>query len=255
MVRRPPRRPGVAGDRHRRALAAGCRALRSGGTAGRRGAQSLRRHVAVPDEGARRRRTAVPAGPSERRAGCRGLRAGGPAGHSGVLADPQLPRPQPQTGAAGGAAHLRGARRIPARREIGGIVAGACGFRPRSVCEPAGRPAGRGRSARAVHDVDHRAATGPRRAGARRDRCRDQLCPVRDEAVRDGGQDRARARGALPRRRRRAGLLAAEPVDPAPRRRDLSARGQSAHVPARCRDRGNGQLRQRPSRRPDPEAR
>ena len=34
--------------------------------------------------------------------------------HSGVVADPQLPRPQPQTGAAGGAGHLRGACGFPA---------------------------------------------------------------------------------------------------------------------------------------------
>ena len=121
-------------------VAAGCRARRSGGSAGRGGAQPLRRHAAVPDEGARRRRTAVAAGPPERRAGRRGLRAGGPARHSGVLADPQLPRPQPQAGTAGGAGHLRGARRVPARREIGRIDAGAGGFRPgpvRRTCWPA----------------------------------------------------------------------------------------------------------------------
>ncbi len=116
-------------------------------------------------------------------------------------------------------------------------------------------PAGRRRPARAVHHLDHRAAAGSRRAGARRDRRRHQLCPVGRERVRGGGQDGARARRALPRRRRGAGLAAAEPVDSAPRRRDLSARRQSAHVSARRRDRGNGQLRQRPSRWADPETR
>ena len=90
------------------------RARRPGGAAGRRRAEPFRRHAAVPDEGARGRRAAVAAGAPERRAGRRGLRARGPARHSGVLADPQLPRPQPQAGAAGGAADVRGARRFPA---------------------------------------------------------------------------------------------------------------------------------------------
>ena len=48
-----------------------------------------------------------------------------------------------------------------------------------------------------VHHVDHRAATRSRRAGARGDRGRDPLCPVGQEEVRGGGQDRARARRAL----------------------------------------------------------
>ena len=189
------------------------------------------------------------------RTGRRGFRARRPARHSGVVADPQLPRPQPQTGTAGGAGHLRSACGFPACAEIGGIDAGACGFRSRSVRQPAGGPAGRRRPSRAFHHMDHRAPTGSRRAGARRDRRRDQLCPVGREAVRGGGEDGARARGAVPRRRRSAGLAAVEPVDAAARRGDLSARGQPAHLPARRRDRGDGQLRQRASRWPDPETR
>ena len=55
-----------------------------------------------------------------------------------------------------------------------------------------------------------------------------------------------------------AGVLAAlllEPAEPPARRGDLPARGQPAHLPARRRDRGDGQLRQRASRWPDPETR
>ena len=62
--------------------------------------------------------------------------------------------------------------------------------------EPAGRPAGRRRSARAVHHVDHRAATGSRPAGARRDRLRDRLCPLGREGVRGGGTGRCSSWGS-----------------------------------------------------------
>ena len=47
---------------------------------------------------------------------------------------------------------------------------------------PAVRPVRRRRPARAVHHLDHRAATGPRRAGARRDRRRDPLYPFGRES-------------------------------------------------------------------------
>ena len=140
VVRRPPGGPGVAGDRRRRAVAARCGERRPGGTAGRGGARTVRRRAAVPGEGARRRRTAVAAGPPERRAGRRGFRAGGPAGHSGVVAGPQLPRPQPQARTAGRAAapsrRWPGSGRAADRR----VDAGAGRVRPRPVhrtCWPA----------------------------------------------------------------------------------------------------------------------
>ena len=87
--------------------------------------------------------------------------------------------------------------------------------RPRPVRRPADRPVRRRRPAGAVHHVDHRAAARPRRAGARRDRRRHQLCPFGRNGIRGRGQDRARARRALSRRRRCAGRAAAEPDHPA----------------------------------------
>ena len=69
-----------------------------------------------------------------------------------------------------------------------------------------------------------------------------------EQGIRGRSQDRARTRGAISRRRRCAGRAAVEPVDPAARRGDLSARGQSAHLPAWRRHRGDGQLRQRVAR-------
>ena len=128
-------------------------------------------------------------------------------------------------------------------------------IRPRPVRQPAVRPVRRRRPAGAVHHVDHRAAARPRRAGARGDRRRHPLCPVGQEGVRGRGQDRARTRRALPRRRGCAGLAAAEPDQPQARGRHLPARGQPAHLPARRRRRGDGQLRQRAARRADPQTR
>ena len=94
---------------------------------------------------------------------------------------------------------VRGARRFPARAEDRRVDARAGGSDLDPFVGPAGRPARRRRSARAVHHVDHRAAAGSRRAGARGDRRRDPLCPFGGEGIRGRSQDRARTRGALSR--------------------------------------------------------
>ena len=89
---------------------------------------------------------------------------------------------------------LRGAGGIPAGAARG-VVAGAGGVRPRSVRQPAGRPARRRRAARAVHHLDHRAA-------AAISTCWCPQCSTRaihyvrsgDQAIRRGGQDGAGTR-------------------------------------------------------------
>ena len=255
VVRRPPGRPGLAADRRRGTFAArrAARGPRRGTR--RRGACPVRRHAAVPGQGPRRRRAAVAAGAPEHRAGDRGIRPRGPAGHPGQRPGSQLPRPQPQTRNHRRPQPIRGAGGFPSRRQIGRVDAGARGRRPRPVHQPAAGSTRRGRAARAVHDVDHLPAARSRRAGARRARRRDRLRPVRRAGIRARSQDRARAGGALPRRRGSAGLAAAQQAVAGAGGGAVPACRQPARLPARRRGRGDGQLRQRASRWTDPQAR
>ena len=185
----------------------------------------------------------------------RGLRPRGQAGHSGFRADPQLPRPQPQARIARRARAIRGAGGIPAGGAQHRVDARARGHRPRPVRQPAGRPVRRRRSARAVHHLDHRAAARPRRAGARGDRRRDPLLAFGRKGIRRRSQDRARTRRAVSRRRRRAGVPAAEPDQPARRARPSSCPQATCTPTCRRGCRGDGQLRQRAARRADAQAR
>ncbi len=255
MARRAPGRPGVGADPRRRTPAAGSGEGRPGGAARPGGTRAVRRCPAVPGEDPGRRRTAVAAGPSQLRAGRRGLRPRGPPGGAAELPGAQLPRPQPQARDPGGAAAVRGPGRIPPGGPDGRVAARAGGLRPGPLCQPALGSVRRRRAARAVHHLDHLAAARPGRPGARGARRRHQLSAFGGHRVRRGGPHGAGAGGALSRRRRGAGRAAAQPGPPAAGGGDLSAGRQPAHLSARRRPRGDGQLGQRASRRVDPEAR
>ena len=221
MVRRAPGRPRLSGDRAGRNLVADGRGRGPGGTARGRIPGAVRRRAAVPAQGAGGRRAAVAAGPPQRRAGGRGLPAGGTAGHSGELAGPQLPGHVAQAGVVGGAAAVRGAGRFSSGVSNHRAAAGIRGLRPGPVHRPAQRPVRRRRSARAVHHLDHRAATRHRRAGARRARRRDPVRQLGRKRIRRRGQDGARTRRTLSRRCRGAGGAVAQPHQPGPRRHHL----------------------------------
>ena len=200
VVRRPSGRSGLAGDRRGRAVAARHPAMRTR-------KDSWARPSAAGS--ATRCRSWSRCSPPTNRCRCRRIRAPQQAvegfareetlRHPGLVADAQLPRPQPQARTAGRAEAIRGAGRVPARRAQRRVDAGARGFRPRPVRQPAVRAVRRRRPARAVHHVDHRAAARPRRAGARGARRCDPLCPFGQKEIRGRGQDRARARRALSR--------------------------------------------------------
>ena len=95
------------------------------------------------------------------------------------------------------------------------------------------------------------AGRGPARAGrgSRPGRGRQTRFPVRREPRPGDGPGIA-----LSRRPGRAGRAAAQPRAPGARRGDLDAGRQPARLPARRRHRDHGGQRQRPARRPDPEA-
>ena len=163
---------------------------------------------------------------------------------------------EPQARAAGRARSLRGAGGIPSGRTQHRVAARADGGGPRPLRQPAVRPGRRRRAARAVHDLDHRAAGRPRRAGAAGARRRRHLSAFGRNGIR---QRRRRPRCELGERYPGdAGVLAAmllNRISLAAGGGHLPARRQSARLPARRRLRGDGQLRQRAARRSDAQAR
>ena len=151
---------------------------------------------------------------------------------------------------------VRGARRIPACAKDGRVDARAGGVRPRPVRRPAGRPARRRRAAGAVHHLDHRAAARSRCAGARGASTAQSTMSVRGR------------RNSRPKPRPCSNSASATPVTPACwpslllNRMSLGP-ARAIYLPAGnlhtylhgVGHRGDGQLRQRAARWPDPETR
>ena len=181
---------------------------------GRGRLRPIRRHAAVSGQGAGRRRTAVAAGAPECAAGRRGVRSRRVPRHSGVVSGAQLSRLQPQARTAGGAGSVQGTGRVPVRGAQCRAVARAEGFKPRPFVGLL---------------YDQSEADGLRALFTTRITTPQQDLDVLVPAVIDGaihyvrsGQEEIRRRSrdgarvgrALSRRRRRAGLAAAEPDQP-----------------------------------------
>ena len=147
-------------------------------------------------------------------AGRRGVRSRRAPRHSGVVSGAQLSRPQPQAGTAGGAGSVQGTGRVPVRGAQCRAVARAEGFGPRPFVG-------------LLHDQSE--ADGLRALFTTWITAPQQDLDVLVPAVIDGaiqyvrsGQEEIRRRSrdgarvgrALSRRRRRAGLAAAEPDQP-----------------------------------------
>lgn len=191
--------------------------------------------AAVPAEGAGRRRAALPADPPGRRHRRGRLRPGGRRRHPPARAPPHLPR---RLGQAGAAVRTHPVRRI-VRLPPGGPEPAPAGLagRARVGCLP---PPPRARCHR------HRPVPAP--AGHR----------TGDRGVRrplvHRGPTGCRPGGEVPGRPERYRHPAAQPGDPAARRRHLPRPRQPARLPPRCRRGGDGRQRQRGARRDDAQA-
>ena len=181
---------------------------------GRGRLRPIRRHAAVSGQGAGRRRTAVAAGAPECAAGRRGVRSRRVPRHSGVVSGAQLSRLQPQARTAGGAGSVQGTGRVPVRGAQCRAVARAEGFKPRPFVGLLYDQS----EADGLRALFTTWITAPQQD-------LDVLVPavidgaihyVRSgqEEIRRRSRDGARVGRALSRRRRRAGLAAAEPDQP-----------------------------------------
>ncbi len=212
------------------------------GRSGRGG--GVRDRPAVPAQGAGRRPAAVPPGAPEPGAGRGGPRSRGGRRGAGGRRAPALQGRLAEAGDAVRVAGQRGALRLPGPRGDPRAVRGARGAGGTGPGRPPGRrrhrsgptPGGRVRPAAPARRGGARGHRARRRGGrGRRER-------GRPGAVRPHG---ARAGRALPHRPGRAGRPADEPGDADPAAGGVPGRRQPPRLPARWRDRGHGQLRQR----------